>query len=124
MSRSVRPALLAVVVAASLVAVPSATSTAAAGRPFPAVVQLPDDFAPEGIAGGRGTTFYAGSRPGPSGGAIYRGDLRTGQGELLVAAQPGGASIGMTYDDATGVLWSSSWCRGGRLGRPRQPCCR
>ena len=84
-------------------AVPLAPATAAPA--FPDTVALPADFSPEGIAGGPGTTFYAGSRPGPTGGAVYVGDLRTGEGELLVAPTPGGASIGMAYDDATGVLW-------------------
>ncbi|WP_340294926.1 hypothetical protein, partial [Aquipuribacter hungaricus] len=80
-------------------------ASAAPARPFPATLQLPADFSPEGIAGGRGTTFYAGSRPGPTGGAVYRGDLRTGAGEVLVAPTPGGASIGMTFDSTTGTLW-------------------
>ncbi len=97
-------ALAACVVSATVVAVPSVAATAAP-RGFPGTVSLPADFSPEGIAGGRGTTFYAGSRPGPTGGAVYVGDLRTGEGELLVAPTPGGASIGMAFDDATGVLW-------------------
>ena len=95
-------ALAACTVAAALVAVPLAPAAASGlpghGRPARRLL-------PEGIAGGRGTTFYAGSRPGPTGGAVYVGDLRTGEGELLVAPTPGGASIGMAYDDATGVLW-------------------
>lgn len=114
MSRRTRSArLLAVVAVAPLVlAVPvaSAASSGAesdvqAARPFPDVVQLPPDYAPEGIAGGPRTTFFAGSRPGPTGGGIYRGDLRTGEGDVLVPPPPGGASIGMTYDRRTGLLW-------------------
>ncbi len=107
MSRTSRPtrALAAVVVAAAAVAVPVVPSTAVGQRPFPETVALPGDFSPEGIAGGRGTTFYAGSRPGPTGGAVYAGDLRTGEGEVLVPPTPGGASIGMTFDRATGTLW-------------------
>lgn len=42
-------------------------------------IRLPDGFQPEGIAIGRGTTFYAGSMRD---GAIYRGDLLTGDGSL------------------------------------------
>lgn len=98
-------ALVALAAAAALVAAPVLPASAAPSRPFPATLQLPADFSPEGIAGGRGTTFYAGSRPGPTGGAVYRGDLRTGAGEVLVAPTPGGASIGMTFDDTTGTLW-------------------
>src|SRR5262245_13218038 len=57
-----------------------------AAKPFPPVIQLPTGFQPEGIEVGKGTTFYAGS---VASGAIYRGNLRTGGGAILV---PGGAS--------------------------------
>src|SRR5215210_3478132 len=69
---------------------------------FPDVIPLPDGFQPEGIAIGAGTTFYVGSIPT---GAIYRGDLRTGEGEVLVPAQAGRRSIGLKYDDRTGLLF-------------------
>ena len=46
----------------------------------PELIRLPDGFRPEGIAIA-GNTFYVGSIPT---GAIYRGDLRTGQGAVLV----------------------------------------
>ncbi len=36
---------------------------ALAGESFPAVISLPDGFQPEGIAIGRGTTFFVGSIP-------------------------------------------------------------
>jgi DNA-binding beta-propeller fold protein YncE len=56
-----------------------------ATRPFPQVIQLPQGFQPEGIEVGRGTTFYVGSRVT---GAVYRGNLRTGNGQILI---PGGS---------------------------------
>ena len=62
---------------------------------FPDVIALPTGFSPEGIAAGRGTTFYVGSIPG---GAIWRGDARTGTGEILVAPQAGRFAVGMQYD--------------------------
>ena len=62
---------------------------------FPDVIALPAGFFPEGIAFGRGTTFYVGSL---STGAIFRGDARTGTGELIVEAQPGVEQVGMKYD--------------------------
>jgi sugar lactone lactonase YvrE len=71
--------------------------TAAAA--FPDRIELPDDFAPEGIAVGRGTTFYSGSL---SGQGIWRGDLRSGQGDFLV--DEGGPFVGMKVD-ARGRLW-------------------
>ena len=68
---------------------------AAAARPFPDVIALPDGFRPEGIAVGAGHTFYVGSIPS---GAIYRGDLRTGDGEVFVPGQTGRAAIGIEVD--------------------------
>jgi sugar lactone lactonase YvrE len=70
----------------------AAVSAAAA---FPQVIQLPRGFQPEGIEVGRGTTFYVGS---VANGAIYRGDLRSGNGAILVAGQAGKAATGIELD--------------------------
>src|SRR6476660_3043547 len=71
------------------------TMGAAPAQIFPDVISLPNGFQPEGIAIGRGTTFYVGSIPT---GAVYRGDLRTGEGAVLVAGAPGRAAIGVAVD--------------------------
>jgi sugar lactone lactonase YvrE len=71
-------------------------------KPFPDVIPLPNGFQPEGIATGTGTTFYVGSIPT---GAVYRGDLRTGKGEVLVQAQAGRFAIGLKFDDRSGLLF-------------------
>lgn len=71
-------------------------------KAFPNEIPLPNGFQPEGIAVGTGTTFYVGSIPT---GAIYRGDLRTGEGDILVPAQEGRAAIGLKYDERTGLLF-------------------
>ena len=71
-------------------------------RAFPEVIPLPNGFQPEGIASGKGTTFYVGSIPT---GAVYRGDLRTGEGAVLVPPQAGHQSIGLKYDNRTGLLF-------------------
>ena len=84
-----RMLLLAATVA--IVAVPAAFAKAA----FPETIPLPNGWQPEGIAIGRGTTFYVGSIPT---GAIYRGDLRTGQGAPLVQGAAGRAAIGVDFD--------------------------
>ena len=68
---------------------------AGAGPSFPEVIALPDGFAPEGIAVGKGTTFFVGSIPT---GAVYRGDLRTGEGSVLVPGAAGRQAIGMDVD--------------------------
>jgi len=64
-------------------------------RPFPQVIQLPTGFRPEGIEVGTGTTFYAGS---VANGAIYRGNLRTGRGAILVPGASGKAATGIELD--------------------------
>jgi sugar lactone lactonase YvrE len=79
-----------------------ATIAAAPAQAFPDVIPLPNGFQPEGIASGNGTTFYVGSIPT---GAVYRGDLRTGEGDLLVPAQAGRSAIGLKYDERTGLLF-------------------
>jgi sugar lactone lactonase YvrE len=80
----------------AVVAVLSAASPAASqGDPFPEVIQLPTGFRPEGIEIGRGTTFYVGS---VANGAIYRGDLRTGTGAILVPGEAGKAATGIELD--------------------------
>ena len=76
---------------ASLAAVAVAGAQAGSEQAYPATIRLPDAFQPEGIAIA-GTTFYVGSIPT---GAIYRGDLRTGKGAVLVAGGSGKAAIGV-----------------------------
>ncbi|MEA2650725.1 MAG: hypothetical protein QOI85_446 [Chloroflexota bacterium] len=66
---------------------------------FPDRLELPDGFAPEGIATGRGHSFYAGSLAGAG---IVRGDYRTGDTAPLVTE--GGPFVGMKVD-ARNQLW-------------------
>ena len=79
-----------VALAGLAVLLPLAASSAA---PFPDRIDLPDGFQPEGIAIGRGTTVYVGSIPT---GRIWRGDLRTGQGAVLVPDR-GRRAIGVDF---------------------------
>jgi sugar lactone lactonase YvrE len=67
----------------------------AAARPYPERIPLPNGWAPEGIAVGFGDQFFAGSR---TTGAIFKGNLRTGKGRVLVPARDGGAALGMKVD--------------------------
>jgi sugar lactone lactonase YvrE len=70
-----------------------ATATASS---FPSIIELPNGFGPEGIAIRAGTPeFYVGSIPT---GAVYKGDLRSGQGEVLVEGREGRAAIGLKVD--------------------------
>jgi len=81
----------------------------ATSAPFPETIPLPNGFQPEGIAGGSGTTFFVGSIPT---GAVYRGDLSTGTGEVLVPAQTGRSSIGMKYDPRSSLLFVAGGATG------------
>jgi sugar lactone lactonase YvrE len=85
-----RRVLLLTIVAAAV-----AVSAALAKSAFPETIALPNNWQPEGIAVGRGTTFYVGSIPT---GAIYRGDLRTGAGAPFIDGAAGRAAIGVDYD--------------------------
>ncbi len=87
---SVRRVLALLVLAA--VAVLPATAGAAT---FPGTIRLPDGWQPEGIASGRGTSLYVGSIPT---GAVWKGDARTGRGDVLVAGQAGRSAIGIKVD--------------------------
>ena len=78
-------------IAAAAVAAPAALAAIS----FPKMIALPNGWQPEGIASGPGTTFYVGSIPT---GAIYKGNLRTGTGAVLVPAAAGRAAIGLDHD--------------------------
>ena len=86
-------------VLAALATVAVVVGTAGAKTRYPETIRLPDGFQPEGIAI-RGNTFYVGSIPS---GAIYRGDLRTGRGAVLVQGATGKAAIGV--EQAGGRLY-------------------
>jgi sugar lactone lactonase YvrE len=78
--------------AAALLAT-GATALAAREQVFPARIDLPDGFQPEGIAIA-GQHAYVGSIPT---GSIWRGNLRTGRGAVLVQ-RTGRAAIGVDVD--------------------------
>jgi hypothetical protein len=81
--------------AAAVVTLAVASGVAAAAPSYPATIPLPRGFQPEGIAI-RANTFYVGSIPT---GAVYRGNLRTGLGAVLVEGQTGRAAIGVAVDN-------------------------
>jgi streptogramin lyase len=74
----------------------------AAAATFPEIIHLPNGWQPEGVVVGKGHDIYAGSL---ATGAIYRADLRTGEGEVLVAQQQGRVAIGLSFDARTGYLF-------------------
>ena len=90
MARSMRH-----LVAAVAVAIVAAAVAHAGAPPFPERIPLPDAFQPEGIAVAPNGTFYVGSIPS---GAIYRGNVRTGEGAVFIQGRSGRAAIGIEYE--------------------------
>ncbi len=84
-----RVAALVAGLLAVLVAAPPAA--ASAETRYPTSFSLPDGFPPEGIAVDEGRSAYFGSR---SSGAIYKVDLRSGQGKIINEG-PGTPSLGL-----------------------------
>lgn len=103
---------LLVLLACGLLALALALSATAAAEPRPSSIPLPVDFAPEGVAVGKGQTFFAGSLKD---GDIYRGNLRSGAGRLLVDNDPsaGRVSAGMRVEERRNRLFVA----GGLTGR-------
>ena len=93
-----RPILIAMaLVLCAAVAVPAAADRgkgASKGK-RPDVIALPNGFQPEGITTGKRHTFFAGSR---ATGAIYKGSLRSGEGEILVPGGAGRQATGIKLD--------------------------
>lgn len=87
--------LLAVMAAVSTATSPLAEATTAE------VIVLPGATSAEGIAAGRGSTFYAGDL---FTGDIFRGNVRRGTAEVLIDAPAGRQATGMVVDLAHNLL--------------------
>jgi sugar lactone lactonase YvrE len=74
----------------------------AVAAPAAEVIVLPGASSAEGIAAGRGATFYAGDL---FAGDIFRGDLQRGTAERFVDAPDGRMAVGMAADVAHGLLF-------------------
>jgi sugar lactone lactonase YvrE len=92
--RATSPLLLLALVAAL-------ATPAAAARPTEAIV-LPGATSAEGIAAGRGATFYAGDL---FAGDIFRGNVQHGTAELFIDAPDGRMAVGMAADIAHDLLF-------------------
>jgi sugar lactone lactonase YvrE len=85
-----------------LLALAATLATPAAAAPTAEVIVLPGATSAEGIAAGRGTTFYAGDL---FGGDIFRGDVQRGTAELFIDAPGGRMAVGMAADVAHELLF-------------------
>jgi sugar lactone lactonase YvrE len=74
---------------------------AAAARPAQVIV-LPGASSAEGIAAGRGATFYAGDL---FRGDVFRGNIQRGTAKLFIDAPEGRQAVGMAVDVAHGLLF-------------------
>ena len=95
---AVKRVLVLIGVAAIMIASPAPVGASS----FPVSIPLPVGFYPEGIAVGRGHQFYVGSLLN---GGVYKGDLRTGQGEVFASGVPGRVVVGLSFDRRSGLLW-------------------
>jgi sugar lactone lactonase YvrE len=68
----------------------------------PSVIVLPDASSTEGIAKGKGSTFYAGDL---FGGDIFRGNVRHGTAELFIDAPDGRMAVGMAFHHRHDLLF-------------------
>jgi sugar lactone lactonase YvrE len=78
-----------------LLAMVAAVAMPAAATQTPRVIVLPGATSAEGIAAGRGATFYAGDL---FAGDIFRGNIRRGTAELFIDAPAGRMAVGMAAD--------------------------
>lgn len=106
------PKATVVAFVAFIVLLLGAAAPPAAATTFPEIIPLPDGFQPEGVVTGKGPTIYAGSL---ANGAIYRADLRTGAGAILVAGEEGSIAVGLDFDARANTLFVS----GGPTGMAR-----
>jgi sugar lactone lactonase YvrE len=80
----------------------TALTSPAIAAPASELIVLPGATSAEGIATGRGATFFAGDL---FNGDIYRGDLQRGTAELFINAPAGRMAAGLKFDDATQLLF-------------------
>ena len=85
-----------------LLALLAALAAPAAAAPAAEVIVLPGATSAEGIAAGRGATFYAGDL---FAGDIFRGNLQRGTAERFIDAPPGRMAVGMATDLAHDLLF-------------------
>ncbi len=85
-----------------LLALLTTLAAPAAAAPAAEVIVLPGATSAEGIAAGRGATFYAGDL---FAGDIFRGNLQRGTAELFIDAPNGRMAVGMATDLAHNLLF-------------------
>jgi strictosidine synthase-like protein len=85
-----RAILAAIAITALVLPAPPASASHLRQR-----IPLPDGFQPEGIDIAHGGTFYTGSLRD---GSIYRGDVRSGRGSVVIQPPAGRIAVGLKVD--------------------------
>ncbi|MHA7179029.1 NHL repeat-containing protein [Arthrobacter sp. MDB2-24] len=88
---------------------PSSQVAPAFSRHQDSTIPLPGASSAEGIAAGRGKTFYAGDL---GRGDIFRGDIRKGTAELFIDAPEGRAAVGLKADVRNKLLFVAGGATG------------
>ena len=102
-----RPRIAAATAVAAALLIPLGPATAAPRGD--STIDLPEGFAGEGVAVGRGQTFYAGSL---ADGQIARGNLRRGTADRWVTTPVLAPAVGLDADVRHGLLWVSGGTTG------------
>ena len=102
MSAVLRRVALPLVILVGLVAAPTSADAAPSSEHRSNVIVLPGAASAEGIAKGRGSTFYAGEL---FTGDIFRGNVRRGTAEKFIDAPDGRNALGMAFDRRHDLLF-------------------
>ena len=109
--RGARAAIMLLIVTSMLLL--AALPAFAGSTTFPPLIALPEGFQPEGIATGRGSSFYAGNLYS---GALLSGDYRTGEVQALAPPPGAGAqAAGLKVDARTNYLFVAAVTFGARV---------
>jgi sugar lactone lactonase YvrE len=113
-----RQALTGFAATATAVALGGSSTARASSRAradlFPTIIQLPDNWLPEGIAIGVLPFAYFGSR---ADGSIYRANLITGTGRVLPTPGPGTPAVGLKLDRLGRLFVAGGTAGDGRVAR-------
>ncbi|WP_104173407.1 hypothetical protein [Arthrobacter sp. Y81] len=104
-----RAAVGLVALAALLIPAPVASAGPPSANGHDKVIELPGASSAEGIAEGKGTTFFAGDL---FKGDIFRGDIRRGTARLYIDVPDGRMAVGMKVDVENDLLFVAGGATG------------
>lgn len=110
MRRTVQRRAVIWFIAITALILPAAVPASAGESPGDNVIVLDGATSAEGIAAGRGTTFYAGELES---GDIFKGDIREPEATRFIDAPADREAVGMKFDVRTNLLFVA----GGRTGK-------